>query len=97
MKGKLNSVGTGVLSGILVPVIAIILVFLFTSKSLSVKEYIDFLVLRNIYTHIISLCVIPNLLTFFIFIWMDYLYSARGVLVATFGFAFIILGLKIFT
>lgn len=97
MKQKLNSVSIGVLTGVFVPLIAVILFYFFTSKSVSVKEYIHFLILKNVYTNIISLCVIPNLLAFFIFIWLDFLSSARGVLVATFGFAFIVLGLKVLT
>jgi len=97
MKQKLNSVSIGVLTGVFVPLIAVFVFYLFTSKSFSVKEYIHFLILKNVYTNIISLCVIPNLLAFFIFIWLDFLSSARGVLVATFGFSFIVLGLKVLT
>jgi hypothetical protein len=43
---------------------------------------------------ILSLMVIPNLLVFFIFIWTDHLYTARGVLAATVFDALVIMALK---
>ena len=50
-------------------------------------ELIDYLIDTQVFTKIVSLCVIPNLVFFFIFIWLNYLYSARGVLMATIFFA----------
>lgn len=43
---------------------------------------------------VLSLCTIPNLLLFFIFIWTNRTFSARGVIFATCVVGFIMLVLK---
>ena len=46
---------------------------------------------KNLYGQILSIAAIPNLLVFFIFIKKKQDYKARGVLIATFLVAFLIL------
>jgi len=46
---------------------------------------------KNLYGQILSIAAIPNLLVFFIFIKKRQDYRARGVLIATFLVAFLIL------
>jgi len=46
---------------------------------------------KNLYGQILSIAAIPNLLVFFIFIKKKQDYRARGVLIATFIVAFLIL------
>ena len=46
---------------------------------------------KNLYGQILSIAAIPNLLVFFIFIKKRQDYKARGVLIATFLVAFLIL------
>lgn len=50
-------------------------------------SYLRYLNGGGTFLPILSLCVIPNLLTFFIFIWTKRDKSAKGVLMATFAFA----------
>jgi hypothetical protein len=94
MKSKYNSLSLGTILGLIVPIIAILLFYFGKSKTLTFIEFIDYLIYWHIYTKLLSLCVIPNLLLFFIFIWRELYYSARGVLLATFIYTFIIIGLK---
>jgi len=46
---------------------------------------------KNLYGQILSIAAIPNLLVFFVFIKKRQDYKARGVLIATFLIAFLIL------
>ena len=46
---------------------------------------------KNLYGQVLSIAAIPNLLVFFIFIKKKQDYKARGVLIATFLVAFLIL------
>jgi hypothetical protein len=46
---------------------------------------------KNLYGQILSIAAIPNLLVFFVFIKKKQDYKARGVLIATFLVAFLIL------
>ncbi len=97
MNSRFNSLTTGLLLGILGPAITLVVIYLVTTQDLSLSDYVRQLVFFRVYTHIISLSVIPNLLIFFIFIWLNKLKSARGVLLATIILAFIVLGLRLFT
>ncbi|UCG28702.1 MAG: hypothetical protein JSV24_04915 [Bacteroidales bacterium] len=97
MNLKFNSLYTGLILGISGPILALIIIYIIASDGLSLRDYMNQLVFLKVYTHIISLSAIPNLLTFFIFIWLNKLKSARGVLFATIILALFVLGLKLFT
>jgi hypothetical protein len=95
-KNKLNTLGTGLITGFIIPVISFLGVAIYRmSLGLSLKDFISFLNEAGILTQVISLCLIPNLLLFFIFIWTSRLISARGVIMSMFVFGFLILVLKI--
>jgi len=97
MNSRFNSLTTGLLLGIAGPLLTLFVIYLITTQDLSIKDYINQLIFFKVYTHIISLSVIPNLLIFFTFIWLNKLKSARGVLLATIILALIVLGLRLFT
>ncbi|HDJ33726.1 MAG TPA: hypothetical protein ENF21_06470 [Bacteroidetes bacterium] len=94
MKTKANRVELGLFLGLLMPVLTFFVFYLFLHDESGIVEFINEVIVRQISTQVISLCAVPNLLLFFIFIWADRLYSARGVLTATFIIAFAVLILK---
>ncbi|HYX07088.1 MAG TPA: hypothetical protein VE912_10190 [Bacteroidales bacterium] len=94
MKINWNSQGLGLAGGLIVPVIVLFLVFFIKFDDYSLGQYFYFLFRMQVLTNVLSLCVIPNLALFFIFIWINKMMSARGVLLATFIFAFLIFGIK---
>ncbi len=75
--------------GLLAPLLALTVIYIVAFRGMSLGGFLEMLALRRKLSSMISLSVIPNLLLFFIFIWLNYLYSARGVLVAVFLFALI--------
>jgi hypothetical protein len=87
MKSRFNNLPLGLILGIIAPVITMVIVYYARFSNYVFNELIDFLLDTQIFTKIVSLCVIPNLVFFFIFIRLNYLYSARGVLLATILFA----------
>jgi len=87
MKYKYDNIKLGLLLGIISPVITMVLIYLVKFTGYNLSELIDFLVEKKVFTKIVSLCVIPNLALFFLFL-NKYLYrSARGILLATIIFA----------
>ncbi|OFX47509.1 MAG: hypothetical protein A2046_13055 [Bacteroidetes bacterium GWA2_30_7] len=94
MKYSLNNVFLGLIIGLLIPVIALFIFFLSTNNNLSFLEYLKYLISMNVVTQLVSLCVVPNLLLFFIFIWTNKLYSARGVLFSTIIYTIIVFIIK---
>lgn len=91
MKSRVNKFEIGAVLGFLAPVLGFVLVYLFSFRNLSLSEFFEFLVERRKLSSVISLSAIPNLLLFFIFIWLNYLYSARGVLASTFLLALVVI------
>ena len=96
MKSRYDLVKLGFVLGIIVPVISFFIAYKLKFGNYSFKEFYDVLISMNALPKMMSLMVIPNLLVFFIFIWTDHLYAARGVLAATFFDAVVILSLKFF-
>ncbi|MGM0503090.1 MAG: hypothetical protein ACQESQ_00630 [Bacteroidota bacterium] len=84
---KLNNFTLGLILGFLAPIVTMLIVYYSKFTQYFFTELIDYLIDTQVFTKIVSLCVIPNLILFFVFIWLNYLYSARGVLMATIVFA----------
>jgi len=96
MKQNLDTTVTGLLFGIIVPIITFLIVYSVLSGNQTLNDYMQRLIDRNIQGHFISISVIPNLLFFFIFIWLYKMKAARGVLLSTFLWAFLILAIRLF-
>jgi hypothetical protein len=88
---NLNKLWIGLIVGVLAPIVTLLIVFKSNYKTLTLFEFLDQLERMGVYTKMLSLCVIPNLLFFFVFIWRNYLSSARGVVLATFIYAGIVI------
>lgn len=87
---RLNTIAFGLIAGLLVPLLAIVIFYLVSSQGKAFPEFLEFIVSRKKLSSLISLSLVPDLLVFFIFIWLNYLNSARGVLAAVFLFALIV-------
>jgi hypothetical protein len=91
---KLDKILVGFIAGIIIPLIALTIYYFVRYSNLSLLDFLK--VYRNlgILTHIVSLAVLPDLLVFFLFIRQNFLKSARGVLMATFLFTFVVLCIR---
>ena len=94
MRKRYNNIRMGLVLGLVAPILGFFIVYLVGFRGMAFIEYLELLSFRNKLSSIVSLSVIPNLLLFFIFIWLDYLYSARGVLASTLLFALIVVVTK---
>jgi hypothetical protein len=90
IKKRLNNGAFGLIAGLLVPLMALVVFYFVSSPGSTVPEFIEIIVSRKKLSSLISLSVVPDLLVFFIFIWLNYLYSARGILAAVFILALIV-------
>lgn len=93
---RYDRVLTGVVSGLLLPFIAGITIFLFTSGHQSLGSYLARIAETNIVTHSVTICVFPNIIIFLLFNRFDMLRATRGVLAITIVWAVLVFGLKIF-
>jgi len=95
MNTKWNKVRVGLTSGLLIPMVTFVILFLILKENYTLESFFERAVDRNVLTKFFSISVLPNLLLFFLFIRKDFLLSARGVLAATILEAFLILLLQV--
>lgn len=93
-KSLLNNLWIGLIIGFIVPFFAILIFHLSTYPEMSFKEFYAQIFGMDILPALLSLCGVPNLLMFFIFIWTNKLKSARGVLLATFIYTVVVFIIK---
>ncbi len=86
---------TGFLAGLLLPAIVFVIVYFFSGDGLSLREYIERIISRTVLTHIISLCVLSNLVIFLVFNRFDKLRSSKGVVGVTLIWALTVLVIKL--
>jgi len=91
---KFDKVSVGVISGVLLPFIVGLIIYLFSAGNLSVWDFILKIAETKVITHSISICVFPNILIFLGFNWLDMLKATRGVLAITIVWAIIVFGVK---
>lgn len=91
---KFNTVLSGLIPGLILPVLTLLGFWIIKSD----RTFLDFLEhfqKMKMLSKVVSLSAIPNLLLFFVFIWTQRNFSARGVIFATFLLAFIMVILKL--
>jgi hypothetical protein len=94
---KYDKLYLGAITGFLVPIIISLLVYLFSTQHKSLAEYIQRIIFADILTHVISLCVFPNIFLFLIFNRLDMLRATRGVLGITIFWAVLVFAVKFLT
>lgn len=80
---KVNSIFLGLLLGVILPVIAMSLMYLFSFNNLSFSDFYMMVQKMDILTQTLTICVMPSFLAFFFFYWKQYNKSAHGVALAT--------------
>ena len=84
----------GLFIGLVAPIVAYVIYVAFYLEGDVIETYKS-LVKINKLSHVISLSVLINLLIFFMNLKTNRELEAKGILLATFIYAFIILGLKL--
>lgn len=90
---KLNSMQAGLIAGILLPVLTLLVIWLIRDEG-GFMEFLTRSQKMGILSKMISLAALPNLLLFFICIWTERSFSARGIIFATLIVALVMLVLK---
>lgn len=91
---KYDRIYLGAITGFLAPVLIGLVVYLLSKEDKSLFEYFRRIVYADILTHIISLCVFPNIFLFLVFNRLDMLRAARGVLGITLFWAVLVFSVK---
>ena len=84
----------GAVAGFVVPILVSMIIWGFSSGDNTLSEQIRRIVNADIVTHIISLCVFPNIFLFLLLIRLDMLHATRGVLGITIFWAVLVFAVK---
>ena len=87
----------GLSMGLLCPFIALSIYYLINYNYMTIGGFINYMRTGDTYTPLISLCVLANLVPFYVFLNKEYWQGTRGILAATFVWAAIVVFLKFFT
>lgn len=84
----------GYLSGFIFPLLVLIGQWLYIHPDIALTTFIKVAKLRGSLASVLSLCLVPNLLVFFIFIWTNWLKAAQGTLGATIALSILVFIVK---
>ena len=93
MKSLINNSYVGTVLGLIFPIISIFIAYLVNFRDeMSIAQFIDGVLVLKIYAKMMAVAVyFGNVVCFFLFIKLDWLKAARGVLFATIVYSFIVL------
>jgi hypothetical protein len=83
--------------GLLAPVIPFTVYYLINYNYMTISGFINYMKMGDTYTPVISLCVLTNLVPFYLLVNKEKYAGTKGVLGATFIWAGLIIFLKFFT
>ena len=92
---NIDRLTVGFILGFFVPVIFFLIIYQFKYGEMEFPAYVERIWQMKIFLKILSLCVFPNLGFFLLFYRRKYDMAARGVILATFIYAFVILIAKL--
>lgn len=94
-KNKYDKMQFGFWPGLLFPLIVFFVVYLVKNDGQTFSKYVESLWTFNILIKLLTLCVVPNLAYFLFLTRKKYDMAARGVLMATFVYAFVVVFSKL--
>ena len=92
---RYDRVITGVISGLIVPLIGFAIFYFVTAKGLSAGQYLKRVEEAGNITQIMSASVFLNIFIFLVYNRLDMLKALRGVLGVTLVWAFVVFGIKL--
>ena len=86
---------TGWVIGTILPLIILLITYQVKYSEMEFMVFIKYMWRMKIFLKLLSVCVFPNLGFFLLFYRMKYDMAARGVILATFMYAFLVLIAKV--
>ncbi len=90
MTKKFDKIWIGILTGILLPLVVMGIFYLSSYSYITVPQFLRKMVFASIILKLLSLCAVVNLGAFFLFYRVQFDKAARGIILATIIFAFVV-------
>jgi hypothetical protein len=92
---KFDSVGLGLVAGIILPAIIYAVLYLAKVNDIKATLFSDYDILSTILPLLISHCILPNIILFFICNAWDKMLTAKGIVIATVALAVVVFAVKL--
>ena len=89
-----DSILLGIPVGLIGPVIGVLVFYFVNFSTSNISNFFRMAAAQNLLSPLLSLCAVINLGVFFLFIKINYLKTARGIILSTFLYGLLIVGLK---
>jgi hypothetical protein len=90
-RNRYDQIITGWIIGAILPILIFLITYEVKYSEMELQSFLRNMWQMKIFMKLLSLCVFPNLGFFFLFYRMKYDMAARGVIMATFMYAFAVL------
>ncbi|MDR2039889.1 MAG: hypothetical protein LBQ60_18360 [Bacteroidales bacterium] len=96
MSRRWNKLWIGLVSGIALPLLLFFIFYLIMYAHIPFGEYLVYSAKMRALPKILSLCAIPNLIIFYLFLNKEYWYATRGIIAATLLLTLGVVAVKLF-
>ncbi len=94
-RNRYDAILTGLIIGAILPILIFLITYEVKYSEMEFRSFLRNMWQMKIFMKLLSLCVFPNLGFFFLFYRMKYDMAARGIILATFMYAFLVLVAKL--
>ena len=94
-RNRYDQILTGWIIGAILPILIFLITYEVKYSEMEFQSFLRNMWQMKIFMKLLSVCVFPNLGFFFLFYRMKYDMAARGVILATFMYAFAVLIVKL--
>ncbi|MDD3687709.1 MAG: hypothetical protein PHE56_13205 [Bacteroidales bacterium] len=94
---KYNKPWVGLVAGMILPIISFFAYYMYNLSSndgLKLKDFVDTLMREEAITAVLSICMLPSLIMFFVFKKLDYWYAIKGVIVSVIIYVLLVVVVK---
>ena len=95
MSRRWNKFWIGLLAGVVLPAVVFFVVYFVGYSETPFGGFLQYAFTMQALPKILGLCVIPNLIIFYLFLNKEYWYATRGVIAATFFYTLVVVVLKV--
>ncbi len=92
---RYNTLFTGIIAGILIPVLIYFIMYFASVHDIGLKIFSNMQIAASIIPVLISHCILPNLLLFFIFTGINWMQAAKGILGSTVVMTVLLFAMKL--
>jgi hypothetical protein len=90
LKSRKQQILLGILVGLVVPMATFFIFYRIHYSHTPFESYVRLLMFRSMISKVLAITALPNLLVFYLFLWLNKDFVSRGVLIGTIAVALLV-------